>query len=893
MITLYDFTQSVPSTDELKALFSSVSRPTDYDLLRFKAQLNNLLQAWQAASALAHQQIDSGQPPKAIAECVYFALVYTTLDRLMQLSGYRMLRMLEEHLWTPQNAIDLIASITDTDERLRLYVDLLKTDRLSTEQNRHIQEMLMDVLHNEPQRLIALSVMTDAVALLSEAYLPQVQAAIKQLGPPAQLELFHKLAKRYDGEPQVALYDHAANIAAALPDPYTRAAELVKLLPYFSGDTLNHLRSISIEAILLSTRPDSDDYSMLWQDYRPYATREFLSTLLTLFERSLNDAALVGMVTMLSEYMDQAQIERTFQLGLAVKNGWLRVQLFVTLAYRLPLERKHQALREATDATLSIDDTRYRLWAFTLILANASEQQAQDILPLAMDYVLSIGIESMAANYVARFSAKASGENLKRIMDTALSFTDSAARFRLLFALADKLSPKQCKLALDAALAIRNPEHRAKSLIQLLELEALQSEREQILNAAIQAADRIRNHERREQALAKIKLQFSEGEAVETPSALIEKKLFDTREIIFRQREHIKERWTAYTLAHLGRYLPKAEQDRAFRLALDVALQEHFDDYLADSLEVIAPGLPKFYLDEAFEAALEISDHMAQVWALTGLLAYLDVPQRSKAVQACLKIVLPLQKLPDDDYFKTFAAAQLLPFLEGHDRETVLGIGLSAKWTQGSRYGELLEYLRPENRLPIVQRIIETDIPQHINMGEQDIAANMLFCTAKYLPDNLRETALNIANVLTDTYERDKAVSGLAIRIGNQRGLDLAASIQNAWWRSSALYGISTHATDPLRETAVKSGLEAVHAITPVDHRLIQIVAYLEIVYDRTAHVRLVQHTLIETLWQQQSNRTVDVLQLCAHKLLFVPLFVPAEVLNQVAQYIHVWREAN
>src|SRR5579859_7343902 len=216
--TFYDFTQSLPSPDQLKSLFASIRQPQASQIPQIKEQQNNLLQAWQDADGKARQQISGGQVPVALAQCVYFALVYTTINSMAQAATEWVKEAVASDVWSPGTALEVIERIPDQIRRTRAYVELLKTgSSLTPEQNEAIQRRLLTLLTEVD---LSHPFLPDVSSEIAPLILEQFQAQFRALGDRYNLHNLVALAERSSGEEQFAYFQKAIRQALSLKHAY-------------------------------------------------------------------------------------------------------------------------------------------------------------------------------------------------------------------------------------------------------------------------------------------------------------------------------------------------------------------------------------------------------------------------------------------------------------------------------------------------------------------------------------------------------------------------------------------------------------------------------------------------------------------------------------------------
>jgi hypothetical protein len=134
--------------------------------------------AWQGAHEEVHVQIEAGQAPAAMAECVRYALIRTSINSLS--ANYvpaLVAQAVKTGLWPAERALSVARQVPDPQERLSMLAALLDTG-LYPEQSIQTQEAgLAAALASEHDEDLAEALVALAPQLTGEALDGALQAA--------------------------------------------------------------------------------------------------------------------------------------------------------------------------------------------------------------------------------------------------------------------------------------------------------------------------------------------------------------------------------------------------------------------------------------------------------------------------------------------------------------------------------------------------------------------------------------------------------------------------------------------------------------------------------------------------------------------------------------------
>lgn len=111
----------------------------------YEGFIDDVMRAWQSAHEEAQRQIEADEAPAALAQCVRYALIRTSINSLS--ANYvpaLVARAVETGLWPAERALSVASRVPDPKERVDMLVALLATDHLSAEQSVQAQEAGLD-----------------------------------------------------------------------------------------------------------------------------------------------------------------------------------------------------------------------------------------------------------------------------------------------------------------------------------------------------------------------------------------------------------------------------------------------------------------------------------------------------------------------------------------------------------------------------------------------------------------------------------------------------------------------------------------------------------------------------------------------------------------------------
>ena len=435
----------------------------------------DLTLAWQRAHAEALRQSADEQQPRALADCVRYALLHTSINSLASNTIPELVgRALETGLWSPERALSVAANMQVAEQRSVMLTAILKTGKLPT-----------------TQRQIALQqALAAAQAIGDERYRAQALAA---------------LAPQLTGEAHQQALAQALAASQAIADAGTRANALAALAPQLIGEA----RQQALAQALAANQAVGDE-GRLAEALAALAsqlTGELLAQALAASQAIDDEQYRADTLAALAPQLTGDLLAQALAVAWAIGDEGNRAQALAALAPQLTGELLAQALA----ASQAIDDEQYR--ADTL--AALAPQLTGDLLAQALAVAWAIGDEGNRAQALAALAPQLTGELLAQTLAAAQAIDDAWYRADALDTLAPQLTGEARQQALAQALAaaqaIAKEGRRAEALAALAP-QLTGEARQQALAQALAAAQAIAEEGKRAEALAALAPQLT-GEA--------------------------------------------------------------------------------------------------------------------------------------------------------------------------------------------------------------------------------------------------------------------------------------------------------------------------------------------------------------------------------------------
>lgn len=422
----YEDLRALFETDEwLHARFEGVEN----NRYTYAGYIEDLMIAWRnVAHPEALAQIEAGKEPVALADCVRYVLIRTSINSLA--GNYvpeLVARAVETGLWKPVRALALARNVPDVEQRAKLFNLLLDTGMLDEKQFvETAEEALKAALDiSKGGRAKALAALAPYLEgkLLARAL--KVISAFNDAQHRA--EALTVLASQLEGE----LLELALDAALAIDKEGGRVEVLTALASQLEGNEQQTVLKHALKSTL-DIDNESDQVEAL-KILAPCLEGKLLQRALeaVLVMEDWNSAnALITLASQLKGKLLQKALETT----IATEDEWLRgdalayfkdersrAKALAALIPQLKGDARQIALNYALKSALAIDNECGQAEA----LATLSPQLEGKLLARALEFVLAIEDESeLAAEALAALIPQLEGELLERALGAVLANED-------------------------------------------------------------------------------------------------------------------------------------------------------------------------------------------------------------------------------------------------------------------------------------------------------------------------------------------------------------------------------------------------------------------------------------------------------------------------------------
>jgi hypothetical protein len=663
--------------------------------------------AWQEAHEAALRQIKADQAPAALAECVRYALIRTSLNS--QAANYLpalVARAVETGLWTVDRALSVASHAPDPKERVDMLTALLATGRLGSEQSSQAEEAGLQAalaIGDEWHRARALAALAPhltgellargleaALAIGDEVYradvlaglAPQLtgellarglEAAVTIGDERARARLLAALAPRLTGKALARGLEAALGIA----DEAYRASALAALASQLSGEARGKALARGLEALLAALTPRlagealARGLAALTPQLTGEALTQGLAAALAIEDEYDRARALAGLASQLTGEAREQVLARGLEVTPDIRDEVLRAKALAALAPQLTGEAREQALARGLEAAVTIEDEYDRARALAALAPHLTGEAREQALARGLEAAVGIGDEEARAEAPAALAPQLSGEAREQTWAWGLY---EVIRADALAALAPQLTGGLLERALDAAIAIGDEQYRTKALAALA--PQLTGE---ALARGLEVALAIGNEEHRAEVLTGLAPQLT-GEA-------------------------------------LAR-------------GLEAALAIGDEEARAQALAALAPQLTGEALARGLEAALAIGDEEARARALAALAPQLTGEAREQVLERGLDAALAV----GDERDRVRALVDLAPHLTGEALERAL-VGALAIGDESFRARALVAFLHAAPDPAAVLRSARQAIANHLlkNLSAAKREDLLRFCAEERL----------------------------------------------------------------------------------------------------------------------------------------------------------------
>jgi hypothetical protein len=841
------------AAEELKALFADqewMKARFEQSNYSYDGYIADLMLAWNHAHAAAQRQTEADQFHTALADCMRYALICTSLNSLA--ANYvpaLVARAVETGLWPGERALSVADRVPDPEERVAMFMALLATNRLGPElRSRAAEAGLAAALVIKDERVVG----------------PDIK---RERGRAPALAA---LAPHLTGQ----ALERGLAAALAIRDEGGRAWALAALAPHLTGQA----RAQALEAGLAAALANRDEGGRakalaaralaLTGQPRAQALWEGLAAALAIRDEWGRARALAA----LAPHLTGQALERGLAAALAIRDEGHRARALAALAPHLTGQAQAQALEAGLAAALAIGDEWSRAWALAALAPHLTGQALERGLAAALVIKDEKGRARALAALAPHLVGEARAQALEEGLAAALAIGDERDRAAALAALAPHLTGQALERGLAAALAIRDEWHRAEALAALAPHLTGQA-RAQALEEGLAAALAIRHESSRAWALAALAPHLTgqaraqtlggglvaalairdEGGRARALAALAPHLTGQARAQALEEGlaaalaiRHESSR--AWALAALAPHLTGQALERGWAAALVI----RDDQYRAEWLAALAPNLTGETLEVGLAAALAIGDERGRARALAALAPHLTGQAQAQALEAGLAAALAIR----DEKGRARALAALAPHLVGEARAQALEEGLAAALAigDGRDRAAALAALAPHLVGEARAQALEAGLAAVLAIGLDALRMQALAALAPHLTGQALERGLAAALVIRDDHYQAGALAALAPNLtgegleeglaaalairdessrawalaalapnltgeGLEEGLAAALVIGDKFWRAAALRALAPHLTGEARAQVLVEGLAAALAIRNGMHR--------------------------------------------------------------------------
>lgn len=654
--------------DDLRGLFDShdwMHARFAQSIYTYSGFIADVMATWQdSAHPAALRQIEAGEKPTALADCVRYALIRTSINSLA--SNYvpeLVIRALETGLsgWSVERALAIATEVPDCKGKVKFYAALLASGLLAEEEAALAQRQavqaalatcnaeslgsalgaLAPFLVGEQWEQTLTRGLDTILAIVDETERAYALAElVGQLEGKQQKEMLTRtkiaLSTEHGGVDVNVLLEAILTIGNEQRKQFDAIEQSIPAM----GKLFTKLDEAKAHAYAMSRGTDiADENKAHHSTQLMLSSQEKGETLIQELETALaieDERERVDTLAALASHLTGAQRERTLTRGLeaalAIRNvhdradalavlvphfqGSIlargleaamtiwdptdRIRVLAVLIPQLEEEQQAQALTHGLKAIQAIKQERCHVDALAALAPHC-----QDNLPTWVETILTIEDEGYRASILAALVPHLQGEELTRVLEAALPIGDEWKRARLLAALIPRLEGAQQAQALayglEAALAISDERDRVSALANLA--PHLQHE---VLAHGLEVALTIRDERDRASALSALAPHLQDELLAQGLEATLT----------------VQEEW--YRARVLVALAPQL-QGELLVWGVEAALAINFEIARASALAALVPHLQDKLLVKSLEAALAIQDESACVRVLGALIPQLEV----------------------------------------------------------------------------------------------------------------------------------------------------------------------------------------------------------------------------------------------------------------------------
>lgn len=777
--------------DELQALFADqnwMHARVVRDGYTYTGYLQDLNVAWeQVAYRTALKQINAGNEPTTLADCVRYSLIHTSINSLAgNFVPELVARAVEAGEWSADRALAIARQIADKQKRRQLYLLLLQTHRLTSPEEQIAQQNAL-----ETSLAMAIKGMEENHLRVLRPF--QVShATIRPRNPyeASQAKMMAELIPHLKGKWRICALRRGLEGVQEIADGYWQATAIAALVPYLSGEQRTDILRQGLEAALRSEGGWIDPYNMpmpeLDEIWRPKALtmlapyleedllRQGLEAVLAVDNDEVRSKALAALVPYLKGEQRADVVRQGLETAFGISDEKRRTRALVALASHL----EGDFLRQALDAALMIADERRRAETLEAL----APRLKGDLFCQALEATLLIADEKGRAKVLAALAPHFDAEQFRLVLKTVSSIFDGWSKIHILAALAPHLKGDLFRQALEAALAIAEEQWRAKAVavlapylkgdLQRRALEgALTIKNETFLVEVLITVFPYLEGELRLQGLrVATTVTYDKGRA-QALTALAPHLCDDIPSHMLLAAQGITDPWWRLSaLTGMIPYLTGKQRIKAVRQALEAVVAMNREDELTRGLETLAPHLEDDLLHQALSAVLTIEARFLRERALVALAPHLK--------GELLRQGLDISQTGHDGWAQAASLAVLVPNVTGKVRVNAMELALAAILT----------------------------------MKPDEARVRGLESLAPHLDANLLRQALKAVEEITSEKARAQALAALAPHLVGellQKGIGVAQAISDGYWQSIAIAAFVTRLTGEEQTSVLHQGMRA------------------------------------------------------------------------------------
>lgn len=423
--------------DELKALFEDqgwMHARVARDGYTFSGYLQDLNIAWEhVAHKTALAQIDAGSEPTALADCVRYALIHTSINSLA-----------ENH--TPESAVRAVErQAPDPEQRGKLHVQFSdewsRADTLTVialqldgEQRDQVLRQALNAALAIPSEWAQAAVLAGLAPLLDGERLQQaLDAALAISNERRQIRALTRLARQLDSEQRSQVIQRALATTLAISDEEERAEALTLLAPHLDGEQRSQVVQQALDAALAIS--DEWEQAMALAVLAPQLDSGLLQQALSAALVISDEWSRAVALAVLAPQLDGELLQRALDAALALSSEWAQAEALTAIGPLLDGEQRSQIVQQALNAALATSDERSRVTALTALAPHLDGEQRSQAVQRALTSALTISDEPSRADALAALAPHLDGELLQQALAAALALSDEESQMQALTSL--------------------------------------------------------------------------------------------------------------------------------------------------------------------------------------------------------------------------------------------------------------------------------------------------------------------------------------------------------------------------------------------------------------------------------------------------------------------------